>query len=98
MKMSESGHEKGRRSNSPPRVAKKDIAENKTPLVSNTTGRRIEAGSTPQKEKDVQLQIEELDRHGKKLFKEKKASTFWTCAIYMQKNFMIVTCMTHLLV
>jgi hypothetical protein len=61
---------KDKRAESPPRVPKKDFSETTTPLVSNTTGRGLDV--TPQKDKDVHLQIEELDRQGKKLFKDKK--------------------------
>ena len=65
---------------SPVRSAKKDATELKTPLVSNTSGRGI---STPnsQAEKEVHSKIEELDKAGKKLFKEKKVKyhlfDFW---------------------
>ena len=57
------------KSSSPVRTAKKDPNEQKTPLVSNTSGRGI-----PQAEKEVHSKIEELDKAGKKLFKEKKVN------------------------
>lgn len=57
------------KSSSPVRTAKKDPNEQKTPLVSNTSGRGI-----PEAEKEVHSKIEELDKAGKKLFKEKKVN------------------------
>ncbi|CAB9516470.1 import receptor subunit TOM70 [Seminavis robusta] len=55
------------RAGSPERT-KKDILETATPVVSNTSSTK----KSPQNDKEIQAQIEELDKQGKKLFKEKK--------------------------
>jgi len=63
------------RSKSPDRAAKRDATETTTPLVSNISGRAVPMPSpTSQSDKEVHAKIEDLDRTGKKLFKEKKVS------------------------
>ena len=57
------------RSKSPVRT-RKDATETTTPLVSNISGRG--KVTSPQTDKEVHSKIEELDKIGKKLFKEKK--------------------------
>ena len=60
------------RSKSPVRTTRRDGTETTTPLVSNTSGRGVPSGL--QSDKEIHAKIEELDKAGKKLFKEKKVN------------------------
>jgi len=60
------------RSRSPDRT-KKEAFETTTPLVSNTSGRSASAGHH-QTDKEIHSKIEELDKAGKQLFKNKRVS------------------------
>ena len=65
------------RSKSPVRTTK-DATETTTPVASNTSGRSSDGGS-PASEKAIHAKIEELDKQGKKLFKEKKVGLEVCC-------------------
>ena len=66
------------RSKSPARSLK-GSAETITPVASNTSKRGKEnGGSTATNDKAIHAKIEELDKQGKKLFKEKKVRSWKT--------------------